>query len=162
MPNINDVFSGDRLKADDLKKPDGTYGKIQATVSAVNVVELRSGKDDTSPLTNKLEMHFVGKDKTFIVNKTNATNIAMTLGPDTDNWIGAVIGIDVHATQLGPGLRAQVLQAPGQVPQQNATMAASGAAQLGPPAGSAMNDTDLPVGEPGFDGSDLEDDIPFN
>jgi len=151
MPDINQVYSGDRLKADDLKKPDGTYAKVQGVVERVDVVELPAGRDgDSSAMTKKLEVHLVGKDKSLIVNKTNAQNIAMSAGPVTENWTGITLGISVHMTPLGPGLKVEVIAL------RPAAGTLAGQVQAEPVSAVGIDEV-LPVGEPGYD----ESDIPF-
>ena len=162
MPNIGDIYSGDRLKADDLKKPDGTYARIQAVVEQVKVVEVRSGRDENSPMVNKIEIWLVGKEKSIIVNKTNAQNLAMMFGPMTEDWIGGTIAVSVHMTPMGPGLRLDPLQPrPAVQPVQAGLQAQTGQYQ---------GHTEVPGQEPvlpdggGPDtpvGFDEDDDIPF-
>lgn len=74
--NINKVFSGNFLKAEDLQ------GKtVRVTISETEVREFDDGK--------KIIVHFQGKDKALVANKTNASIIAHNTGsPDTDNWVG--------------------------------------------------------------------------
>lgn len=75
MANINDVFSGSFLKADDL------HGKtVPVTIETVEVKDFDDGK--------KLVLRFVGKDKALVCNKTNANIIAEMLGGETDDWEG--------------------------------------------------------------------------
>ena len=73
--NINDTFSGNLLKAADLKG-------AQPTVVISNIKMEKLG-DDTKPV-----LYFAGKEKGVVLNKTNATNIAAAYGPETDHWIG--------------------------------------------------------------------------
>lgn len=79
MPNINDVFTGDYLKATDLKGQ-----TVNITISNVS---LESFKDEG----DKLIVHFHGTDKKLVCNKTNANLIAEVHGPETDAWVGKQI-----------------------------------------------------------------------
>jgi len=77
---ISDIFAGNWLKADDLK------GKaVVVTIESAEIEEVGQDKE------KKLCLHFVGKDKGLIVNKTNATTIGKIHGEDTDEWIGKKI-----------------------------------------------------------------------
>jgi hypothetical protein len=79
MPKLSEVFSGDYLKADDLKGR-----SVRVTISRVELKEFDDGK--------KLILHFEGKDKCMVCNKTNASIIQENLGSDdTDDWEGKAI-----------------------------------------------------------------------
>ena len=95
--NINQVFSGNFLKADDLQ------GRtVPVTISKVELKEFEDG--------NKLVISFQGKDKSLVCNKTNASILAEVCGsPDTDNWIGRTVKLCVkkveYAGKLVPAIR---------------------------------------------------------
>lgn len=76
MANINDVFGGGFLKAEDLA------GKSPSVrIERVEVKEFDDGK--------KLIIHFEGKDKALVCNKTNASIIEEVLGSsNTEEWEG--------------------------------------------------------------------------
>ena len=76
--NINGAFPSNYLKAADLN------GKT-ARVAISRVVTEDIGGD------HKPVMYFKGKEKGMVLNKTNATNIAMAYGYETDDWIGGEI-----------------------------------------------------------------------
>lgn len=80
-----DVFGGSNayLKAEDLK------GKaVRVTIESVDVKQFDDGK--------KLVLHFVGKDKQLVCNRTNANRIEEATGTDeTDNWEGWTIALYV-------------------------------------------------------------------
>lgn len=79
MPKLSEVFSGDYLKADDLKGR-----SVRVTISRVELKEFDDGK--------KLILHFEGKDKCLVCNKTNASIIQENLGSDdTDDWEGKAV-----------------------------------------------------------------------
>lgn len=73
---IGSAFPSDYLKAADLN------GKaVRVTID--NVTEEKIGED------RKPVLHFVGKDKTLVLNKTNANRITEAVGSDeTDDWQG--------------------------------------------------------------------------
>lgn len=88
MPNINDIFSGSFLKADDLKGQSPTV-----TIESVEVKDFDDGK--------KLILHFVGKDRALIMNKTNANICAEVLGSsDTEDWEGKRITLTVRKVEF--------------------------------------------------------------
>lgn len=166
MPNINDIYpaGGDWLKSDDLKRPDGRYGRVTGVIveATVVLVKDRDGKE-----SNKVELKFQGKEKAVLLNKTNSGNIAMAFGPMTEGWIGQTVGISVHQTSLGPGLLVTPMAAQAQVQPAGAT----GQAIVAQGVETVMDSTKPPYGdhpsapnEPGpaeYGATDLDDDIPF-
>jgi hypothetical protein len=73
MPNINEAFPSNYIKAADLK---GRQVSVKMDRAEYEMI----GSD------KKLILYFVGKDKGMVLNKTNANNIAMIYGDDTDDW----------------------------------------------------------------------------
>jgi hypothetical protein len=74
---INDLFRSKKsLAAADL------VGKaVRVTIESVEVQKFDEGE--------KPVLHFVGKDKTMVLNKTNALRIIEAVGDDeSDNWVG--------------------------------------------------------------------------
>lgn len=73
---IGSAFPSDYLKAADLN------GKaVRVTIDSVSMEKIG---DDQKP-----SVHFVGKDKTLILNKTNAARIVEATGSDeTNDWSG--------------------------------------------------------------------------
>ena len=79
MANINSVFGGGFLKAEDLGGRN-----VRVTIDKVEVKNFDDG--------DKLIVHFSGKDKALVCNKTNASIIAEVTGKqDTDDWPGETI-----------------------------------------------------------------------
>lgn len=84
MANINDAFPSKYLSASDL-------GGRSATVIISNARIEQIGKGaEAGP---KIVLQFVGKQKFFVCNKTNAKTIASLHGEDTDGWLGKSITI---------------------------------------------------------------------
>lgn len=78
MPNINDAFPSNYLKASDLKG--------RSVVVVVDRVEFE-------PVGQSKEMkpvlYFANKDKGIVLNKTNANKIIGLVGsPNTEDWKG--------------------------------------------------------------------------
>lgn len=73
---IGNAFPSDFLKAADLN------GKtVRVTIESVTVEKIG---DDQKPV-----LHFVGKDKGLVLNKTNSNRIVESVGSDeTDDWEG--------------------------------------------------------------------------
>lgn len=85
--NINGVFPSDFLKAIDLK------GRtIKVTIEGCTMEEIGSDK--------KPVLHFAGKDKGLVLNKTNASMLASAFGPETDAWAGKSIEMRPDKTQF--------------------------------------------------------------
>lgn len=88
MANINEVFGGGFLKAEDLRG-----GSPSVTIDRVEVKDFDDGK--------KLILHFTGKDKALVCNKTNASIIEEVLGSsDTDDWIDKRIQLIVKKVEF--------------------------------------------------------------
>lgn len=89
MPKLSEVFSGGFLKAQDLppNKP------VNVTIESVEVKEFDDGK--------KILIHFSGKDKALVCNKTNASRIEEVTGSDdTDSWPGSKITLAVRRVEF--------------------------------------------------------------
>jgi hypothetical protein len=84
---IGDAFpAGNYLKAEDLGQ-----NAVKVVIESVSVEKMG---DDTKPV-----LHFVGKSKTLVLNKTNAGRITDAAGSDeTDDWIGWTITL--YATKV--------------------------------------------------------------
>ncbi len=86
--NINSAFPSDYLRADDLKGR-----QVKVTIEGVTVEKLG---EDTKPV-----LHFVGKDKGLVLNKTNAMLIASAYGPETEGWVSKEIEVRPDKTSFG-------------------------------------------------------------
>lgn len=83
MPKLREIYGGNYLKADDIKD----LGDVNVVIENVTVDELEDGK-------KKAVLHFRGKEKTLVVNVTNANMLEeLTGSDDTDDWIGKRICI---------------------------------------------------------------------
>jgi len=84
MPSYKTAF-GSYLKSEDLQ------GKTPKVVIAS--VEMEDVKDnDTGKMEKKLVMHFVGKDKTLILNRTNCETLEAICGTDDyGSWVGHAV-----------------------------------------------------------------------
>ncbi len=88
MPSINDIYGSesDRLKADDLRAADGSFRVVQAKIESIEVVNFAK-EDDPKP-AHKLVLNLVGKDKSVVLNQTNAANLGSRYGIDYSAWTG--------------------------------------------------------------------------
>lgn len=84
MANINDAFPSKYLSAADLNGRSATV-----TIANASIEEIGKGADKGP----KIVLTFVGKQKAFVCNKTNAKVIAQLHGDDTDDWLGKSITI---------------------------------------------------------------------
>jgi len=147
--NINEVYSSESkyLKAADLK------GSVQrVTIVDAQVEKL---KEDT-----KIVLYFAGKTKGVALNVTNARTLDDAFGPDTDNWIGAVIELFSMRVSYGDkmvdGLRIRVPRQP--QPQQQAPARAQVAPNARDRAMAPANEAPPPTAV--YDDG-LDDEIPF-
>ncbi len=103
MPKLNEIFSGDYLKAEDLQGRN-----VRVRISQVTVKDFDDGK--------KLILHFENKDKCLVCNKTNASIIEEVIGSnDTDDWEGKSVTLTTKKVEfqgkLVPAIRV-VLEEP--------------------------------------------------
>ena len=115
---VSDAFSGEFLKASDL------HGKtVTVTIDRVGQEEFGQNND------LKWVMSFHGKDKRMVLNKTNATVIAQTLGDEMDLWSGRQIVIRSEKVnfqgKIVDGLRVHVPIDQGAAPAQAEAVASS-------------------------------------
>jgi hypothetical protein len=82
------VYGGGFLKAEDLA------GKtVTVTIADIELKEFEDGK--------KLIVHFLGKDKALVCNKTNAAIITEITGSDdTDDWTGKRIQLTTRKVEM--------------------------------------------------------------
>ena len=91
--NINEVYSGNYLKADDLQ------GK-RVTVK-INHVAIKEFEGDKGSTDRKIIVGFESKDKCLVCNKTNATIISEVLGSqNTEDWIGGTIKLESRKVEF--------------------------------------------------------------
>ena len=127
------VYGGGFLKSEDLAGKQPTV-----TIESIELKEFEDGK--------KLIVHFAGKDKALVCNKTNAAIITEITGSDdTDDWIGHRITLCTRKVEMSgklvPAIRV--------VLPQDAPPAKAAPKAVAPPTDD----------EPEGDAS--EDDIPF-
>lgn len=159
--NIDQMFPSKYIKSDDI----GT-APITVTVKMVIIEEIAQGE-------HKPVMHFMGKDKGMVLNKTNATACAAVWGNETDQWQGKtanllaqpvmfqgrqVMGLMLQphiAQQAGPNAGTEHYQ-PGPHDQVPAPLTPD--QQFQKPADFARPEN---TGGPGPAQDNLADDIPF-
>lgn len=80
MAKLNDIFPSNYLKASDLNG-----AQVPVTIERVEVERIGQGAN----AEQKPVLHFVGKQKGMVANKTNCKKIAEIAGSDdTDDWAG--------------------------------------------------------------------------
>lgn len=85
-----------------LKAADLPAGKsVSVTIESVDLENV--GEDQ------KLVVHFEGKEKALVLNKTNAAEIGASYGDDTDDWTGKELYLFVKQVsfqgQMVPAIR---------------------------------------------------------
>lgn len=107
----SEAFPSKYLKADDLQGRD-----VAVTIANVSLEDFDGDRGKES----KLVIGFKGKDKKFIVNKTNCKTISKVLGSDeTDDWIGKSIVIGPREIEFNGDVVWSIrvsLKAPAQAP----------------------------------------------
>lgn len=136
---LSQIFTGSTLKAADLQGREPTV-----TIATVEAKKFNDG--------NKIVITFVGKEKAFVCNKTNANRIAYAHGTNTDNWIGKQIQLYTDLVDFqGQTVEAIRVRPP---PQRQASVA-GGTISTAP---QRMREQPLP-NDPAYGGP--SDEIPF-
>lgn len=88
-------------ESNDLKAADFVGKNFKVTISEIEErhYEARNG----NPASDKAALHFEGKEKTLVLNKTNTKILINAFGSDSGGWIGKEIGLTTHETELGTG-----------------------------------------------------------
>jgi hypothetical protein len=87
MPSIDDIYSGDSLKTDDIKG--------REPVVIIKSVTPRDFTDRDGKIKKKLVLGFERTNKTLVVNKVNGNRIGVLHGKDYTQWIGKTITLFV-------------------------------------------------------------------
>lgn len=143
--DIMSAFPSNYVKASDLQGRE-----VEVAISHVTVEEIGG---DRLPV-----LHFQGAEKGLVLNKTNATNISMVHGQDTDNWAGRRVTLFPAVTDFNgrtvPCIRVKGPKGPSQ--QQTAQTFQA------PTNGNGATHTPQPTPATGGGSPfDLDDRIPF-
>jgi hypothetical protein len=87
MPSIDDIFSGNTLKSEDIK---GREPKV-----TIKSVTPRAFNQNDGKIARKLVIGFENTSKVLVCNKVNAGRIAFAHGKDYSLWIGKQITLFV-------------------------------------------------------------------
>lgn len=87
MPSVDDIYSGNSLKSDDIKGREPTV--------KISSVTPRDFTDRDGKMKKKLVIGFERTDKTLVCNKVNGNRIAFLHGKDYTQWIGKTITLFV-------------------------------------------------------------------
>jgi hypothetical protein len=77
--NVNEAFPSKYIKASDIGDK-----AVTVTIEKITVEDVVQGQKKEE----KIVLHFRGKDKGLVCNKTNASTIAKLYGDETEDWIG--------------------------------------------------------------------------
>jgi hypothetical protein len=120
---------------------DGTMLRVRiGRVSTETLTDQNTGKPK-----DRYVVHFNEVEKGWILNKTNATQLAAVYGEFPDSWVGAIVELFSVPTPKGDGVRLRIIKSNG------GTVAAA------PPAPKKHPDDRITSGPIG---SDLNDEIP--
>ena len=103
VDDFDAMYGSKYFSVSDLKgqRPRRTIGKIE-------VAELKEKDGSTK---RKRIIYLEGEDKPLVVNKTNATKLAMAFGKDSADWVGARVELYSEMTNIGKeGVRLQPLR----------------------------------------------------
>ena len=144
--DINGAYPSNYIKAPDLQGRE-----VNLTITRVVMEDIGSGEDkDHKPI-----VYFQGTEKGLALNRTNANNIALMYGAETNNWIGQTITL--FPTQVdfkGRSVEAiRVKIAP--------VMPAAAPAPLGDQGGQVVAPQNALPSTPPTMSQELNDEIPF-
>ncbi len=143
MPDVNKIYQGEFLRADQL----GGQTR-RATIEAAVVEVLGQGEKAAQKIVLRL-----AKIKARLpLNKTNATTLAAAWGPMTDNWIGRPIDLRPEKVLFSGSMVAAIRVAPVFEPSKPAPAAAAPATATAPLSDAA---------EPDEWPEEIVDDIPW-
>jgi hypothetical protein len=100
---FDDIYGSKYFSVTDLhgKQPRLKIGKV-------DVAEL---KDKDGSTKRKFIVYFDGVEKPLVLNKTNATKLAVAYGKDRSKWIGVTVDLYAEMTSLGKeGVRLRPLK----------------------------------------------------
>ncbi len=142
--DIDSAFPSKYLKSSDLG---GKTVRLKITNIEIEPV----GKEkELRPVVS-----FNGTEKTLVLNKTNANNITVVYGRETDDWIGKDIEVYTMMVEYqGRMTEAIRVRGPAKAPQGKAAPAATGHLNAPPPASPDVYGA-------GSLAEDLDDSIPF-
>lgn len=125
---ISTVFPSNYLRAVDL-------GSATPTVTIDKILVEDVGSGDQKPV-----LYFRGKNKGVVLNKTNASNISLLYGDETDAWIGKQITLFTTWVDF-QGRSVQAIRVRPVRPEQgNVQQAAPPPAQHAPPPDAPLDD----------------------
>lgn len=126
---ISAAFPSDYLKAADLQ---GKQVKV-----VMSHVEMKDIGGDPKPV-----LHFEGKDRGMVLNKTNSNTIASAYGDDTDDWSGGeLVLFEAMVDFQGKTVAAIRCKVPPRKPSQIVT---SGPREVSPERAPPIMDDDIP------------------
>ena len=96
--------------SNDLKAADFAGKNMKLVIS--DVEERHYDARGAQPASDKLALHFEGREKTLVLNKTNTRTLINAYGPETEGWAGKSVGLTTQETELGEGWVVQALDAP--------------------------------------------------
>lgn len=150
MPNINDAFPSNYLKASDLRG-----SEVVVTIDHVGFEPVGRQKE------MKAVVYFKGKEKGLVLNKTNATKITQLAGsPNTEDWDGIRIKLYPTETEFAGEMTEciRIKAAPALVAQRQAAPVAAPRTVAQPAAAAPAAVMER---EPGDEQPITADDIPF-
>ena len=102
--NIAQLYPSKYISAPDIPSP------VRVTIRTLTIEDLGEGQ-------HKPCLYFIGKEKGLILNKTNALLMAVSLGDESDSWLGKEIELFTEMKQF-QGKLVQGISV--RVPQQTA------------------------------------------
>jgi hypothetical protein len=85
----------------DLKAADFKGKNLKVKIESVEIRHYDARNDQAA--SDKPVLHFIGKEKTLVLNKTNTKLLISAYGGDSNSWIDQEIGLSTHETELGTG-----------------------------------------------------------
>lgn len=99
--NMTDMTQYASAESNDLKAADFVGKNLKVKISSVEIrnYPAREGQ----PAAEKGALHFEGKEKTLVLNKTNTKILINAYGKDSESWAGHEVGLSTQETEKGTG-----------------------------------------------------------
>jgi len=99
--NMTDMTQYASSESNDLKAADFIGKNLKVKISEVEIRNYPA--KDGQPAATKGALHFEGKEKTLVLNKTNTKILITAYGKESEGWVGKEIGLSTHETEMGTG-----------------------------------------------------------
>src|SRR3990167_508990 len=99
--NMMDMTDYATTESNDLKAADFIGKNLKVRIESVEIRSYPAREGQAA--SDKGVLHFEGKEKTLVLNKTNTKILINAYGKDSEGWVGREIGLSTHETEMSTG-----------------------------------------------------------